>query len=199
MSTRPATRATRVLAALLRIGWHVKRQKGTSHKMLARDGGRTPCGVPRPRGDRAADARPHRETDRAHPGGSVAARKRRAAAIRFASIRWANAESEQTCVAEVFQASGRSIAGCGTLVGRLPARACARLLDLTGRWSTRAGASMAIHSGSRARGRESTRAIHQAFPRVQGLLACSSMDSNRLQGKMRKYGIGQPKEKASTN
>jgi predicted RNA binding protein YcfA (HicA-like mRNA interferase family) len=27
-----------VLAALLRIGWKVKRQQGTSHRVLARDG-----------------------------------------------------------------------------------------------------------------------------------------------------------------
>jgi predicted RNA binding protein YcfA (HicA-like mRNA interferase family) len=33
----PATKAGRVLAALLRIGWHVKRQSG-SHRTLARDG-----------------------------------------------------------------------------------------------------------------------------------------------------------------
>jgi predicted RNA binding protein YcfA (HicA-like mRNA interferase family) len=35
MSDWPSTRATRVLAALLRIGWTVKRQTG-SHKVLAR-------------------------------------------------------------------------------------------------------------------------------------------------------------------
>ena len=33
----PATKAKRVLAALLRIGWVVKRQSG-SHRTLARDG-----------------------------------------------------------------------------------------------------------------------------------------------------------------
>jgi predicted RNA binding protein YcfA (HicA-like mRNA interferase family) len=31
-------KARRVLAALLRIGWAVKRQDGTSHRTLARDG-----------------------------------------------------------------------------------------------------------------------------------------------------------------
>jgi predicted RNA binding protein YcfA (HicA-like mRNA interferase family) len=34
----PATKATRVLAALLRIGWSVKRQAGTSHRILQRSG-----------------------------------------------------------------------------------------------------------------------------------------------------------------
>jgi predicted RNA binding protein YcfA (HicA-like mRNA interferase family) len=33
----PSTRARRVLAALLRIGWRIKRETG-SHKTLARDG-----------------------------------------------------------------------------------------------------------------------------------------------------------------
>ena len=34
----PSAKASRVLAALLRIGWSVKRQAGTSHKILERDG-----------------------------------------------------------------------------------------------------------------------------------------------------------------
>lgn len=37
MSAWPATEARRVLAALRRIGWRVKRQSG-SHRTLARDG-----------------------------------------------------------------------------------------------------------------------------------------------------------------
>ena len=37
MSTWPSVKAPRVLAALLRIGWVVKRQAG-SHKTLARPG-----------------------------------------------------------------------------------------------------------------------------------------------------------------
>ena len=37
MSQWPSTRASRVLAALLKIGWIVKRQAG-SHRTLARDG-----------------------------------------------------------------------------------------------------------------------------------------------------------------
>ena len=36
MSRWPATRARRVLAALVRIGWRIKRQSG-SHRTLARD------------------------------------------------------------------------------------------------------------------------------------------------------------------
>ena len=37
MAAWPSTRARRVLAALLRIGWQIKRETG-SHKTLARDG-----------------------------------------------------------------------------------------------------------------------------------------------------------------
>jgi predicted RNA binding protein YcfA (HicA-like mRNA interferase family) len=38
MSTWPSTKANRVLAALLRIGWVIKRQSGTSHRVLSRAG-----------------------------------------------------------------------------------------------------------------------------------------------------------------
>lgn len=38
MSQWPSKRAARVLAALLRIGWRIKRQSGGSHRILARDG-----------------------------------------------------------------------------------------------------------------------------------------------------------------
>lgn len=38
MSKWPATKARRVLAALLRIGWNIKRQEGTSHRVLSRAG-----------------------------------------------------------------------------------------------------------------------------------------------------------------
>ena len=37
MATWPSSRARRVLAALLRIGWRIKRER-SSHKVLARDG-----------------------------------------------------------------------------------------------------------------------------------------------------------------
>ena len=38
MSHWPSTKGRRVLAALLQIGWTVKRQDGTSHRTLSRDG-----------------------------------------------------------------------------------------------------------------------------------------------------------------
>lgn len=36
MSRWPSTKARKVLAALVRIGWSVKRQSGTSHRILER-------------------------------------------------------------------------------------------------------------------------------------------------------------------
>ena len=38
MSQWPSTKARLVLAALLRIGWTIKRQSGTSHRVLSRPG-----------------------------------------------------------------------------------------------------------------------------------------------------------------
>ncbi len=37
MSQWPSTQARRVLAALLRIGWRIKREGGGSHKVLERE------------------------------------------------------------------------------------------------------------------------------------------------------------------
>jgi predicted RNA binding protein YcfA (HicA-like mRNA interferase family) len=34
----PSTKAKRALAAVLRIGWRIKRQSGTSHRILERHG-----------------------------------------------------------------------------------------------------------------------------------------------------------------
>ncbi len=53
------------------------------------------------------------------------------------------------------------------------------LLDLTGSWPTRAGASIAINSGPRSRARRWSQRIYEAFPRVEGLWYASSMDGNR--------------------
>jgi hypothetical protein len=85
-----------------------------------------------------------------------------------------------TAIAEVVQAS--------RMVERVP-RAPAwvafdtvsdlRLLDLTGTWPTRAGASMAINTGRRDRARRWSQAIYTAFPNVDGLLYPSSMHANQ--------------------
>lgn len=85
----------------------------------------------------------------------------------------------RTPMAEVFQAR-RTITTHRDepwLVGfRL--NADVRLLDLTGLWPTRAGASMAISSGPRPAARRWSRAIYEAYPDAGGLWYGSSMDAN---------------------
>lgn len=85
-----------------------------------------------------------------------------------------------TCVAEVFQEErlvdtrlGSPHLAAFALAGDL------ELLDLTGSWPTRAGASMAINSGSRPRARRWSRDIHEAYPVVAGLYYASSMYANQ--------------------
>lgn len=84
-----------------------------------------------------------------------------------------------TCIAERFQAA-RTIdpfTGEPWLVAfRL--RRLVRLLDLTGVWPTRAGASMAINSGQRPRARRWSRMIYAAYPEAEGVWYASSMYRN---------------------
>lgn len=90
------------------------------------------------------------------------------------------AEAATTCLAEVFQ-ERRSAnlrrdepwLACFVLAGDVT------LLDLTGRWPTRAGASTAINSGPRPRTRRWSRAIYEAYPVIQGLLYASSMNAGK--------------------
>jgi hypothetical protein len=53
------------------------------------------------------------------------------------------------------------------------------LLDLTGSYPTRAGASMAINSGSRVRARAWAGAFYEAYPDLLGIHYPSSMHGNR--------------------
>lgn len=85
-----------------------------------------------------------------------------------------------TCVAEVFQDT-RTIERSRKqpwLVGFELAREVS-LLDLTGRWPTRAGASMALSTGRRDRARAWSRRIYEDYPAVDGLRYPSSMDGNQ--------------------
>jgi hypothetical protein len=86
------------------------------------------------------------------------------------------AADARTCLAEVFQATRRidRVFQAPWLVvfetlGDL------KLLDLTGDFATRMGASMAIHSGSRGRARGWARDLYAAYPEVQGILYAASM------------------------
>jgi hypothetical protein len=85
-----------------------------------------------------------------------------------------------TCLAEVFQET-RTIErsrGGPWLVGLEVARGL-RLLDLTGTWPTRAGASMALSSGRRDRARAWSARIYEDYRAVEGLFYPSSMDGNQ--------------------
>jgi hypothetical protein len=50
------------------------------------------------------------------------------------------------------------------------------LIDLTGDFATRMGASMEIHSGTRARARRWASDLYEAFPSADGILYASSMN-----------------------
>ena len=88
--------------------------------------------------------------------------------------------SLRTCLAEAFQGA-RVVdrhSGRPTLAVFRPARVL-RLLDLTGTWPTRAGASQAISSGPRDRARAWARAIFAAYDDIDGLWYPSSMDGGQ--------------------
>jgi hypothetical protein len=85
-----------------------------------------------------------------------------------------------TCFAEVFQDT-RTIERSRQrpwLAGFELARTLP-LLDLTGTWPTRAGASMAVSSGRRDRARAWSRRIYEDYAEVEGLYYPSSMGGNQ--------------------
>lgn len=89
------------------------------------------------------------------------------------------AQALTTCLAEVFQdmrtinTVRRQPWVCTFEIGR-----DLELLDLTGSWPTRAGASMKINSGPRASSRAWSRQFYNAFPDMDGIYYCSSMHAN---------------------
>jgi RES domain len=89
------------------------------------------------------------------------------------------ASHPRTCLAEVFQTKRRIDVTTAEpmLVGFRLARPV-QLLDLTGLWPTRAGASAAINSGPRPRAQRWARAIYEAFAGLDGLFYASSMAAN---------------------
>jgi hypothetical protein len=90
------------------------------------------------------------------------------------------AASPLTCLAEVYQRRRRVHARLNEpwLVGFATTRPL-RLLDLTGSWPTRLGASMAISTGPHARARRWSQAFYRAFPDADGLWYASSMHASR--------------------
>lgn len=86
------------------------------------------------------------------------------------------ARSLATCVAEQFQDSRvvDRVAGDRCLAAFRVTRAV-RLLDITGDWPTRAGASQALASGPRVRAQAWARAVYEAYPSLEGIWYPSSM------------------------
>jgi hypothetical protein len=86
------------------------------------------------------------------------------------------AADAKTCLAEMFQDTRRIDRAFQApwLVVFKTLRPL-EVLDLTGDFATRMGASMAIHSGSRVRARGWARDLYQAFPAAQGILYAASM------------------------
>jgi hypothetical protein len=90
------------------------------------------------------------------------------------------AQHGPTCLVEVFQATrviDRYDRDPWLVAFRLATPVA--LLDLTGTWPTRAGASMALSSGPRAHARSWSAAAYDLFPEIGGLWYPSSMAANR--------------------
>ena len=90
------------------------------------------------------------------------------------------ASNAVTCLAEVFQQTRRidrvrDAPWLAIFVLQRPVR----LLDLSGTYPTRVGASMAINSGSRVRAREWAQRFYEAHDDLQGIYYASSMHANR--------------------
>ncbi len=88
--------------------------------------------------------------------------------------------SVRTCLAEVYQAT--STVDRTTRAPRLVVlrpRRTLRLLDLSGLWPTRAGASQAISNGPKERTQAWARTIRAAYPELDGLWYRSSMNAGK--------------------
>jgi hypothetical protein len=85
----------------------------------------------------------------------------------------------QTCLAEVFQRTRTvDVHTAHPYLAIWPQAADLMLLDLTGVFATRMGASSAIHSGPRPRAQRWAIALYEAYPDLDGILYCSSMNGN---------------------
>ncbi|MBU3071383.1 RES family NAD+ phosphorylase [Aestuariicella sp. G3-2] len=91
----------------------------------------------------------------------------------------AGSESIPTCLAEVFQAT-RIIDRYSRdpILAGFELRGSLTLLSLRGTFATAIGASTAIHSGQRPRARRWAQQLYLAYPKVDGILYCSSMYGN---------------------
>jgi hypothetical protein len=89
------------------------------------------------------------------------------------------AAAADTCFAEVFQETRRiNRTRRAPWLAVFALRRDVTLLDLTGAFPTRVGASMAINNGNRARAREWAKAFYAAYDTIQGIYYPSSMNGN---------------------
>ena len=89
------------------------------------------------------------------------------------------ARNAVTCLAEVFQQTRRiDRVRDAPWLAIFELQRAVRLLDLTGTYPTRVGASMAINSGSRVRAREWAQRFYEAYDDLHGICYASSMHAN---------------------
>jgi RES domain len=87
------------------------------------------------------------------------------------------ANDAKTCLAETFQSTRRiDRAFNSPWLVVFETASPLQVLDLTGDFATRMGASMAIHSGNRGRARGWARDLYEAFADFQGIQYSSSMN-----------------------
>jgi hypothetical protein len=85
-----------------------------------------------------------------------------------------------TCCAEVFQQTRRiDRVRDAPWLAIFELKRAVRLLDLTGAYPTRVGASMAINTGSRVRARAWAQRFYEAHDDLHGIVYCSSMHANQ--------------------
>jgi len=90
------------------------------------------------------------------------------------------ARNAVTCFAEVFQQTRRiDRVRDAPWLAIFKLQRAVRLLDLTGTYPTRVGASMAINTGSRVRAREWTQCFYEAYDDSHGIYYASSMHANQ--------------------
>jgi len=88
-------------------------------------------------------------------------------------------EAIPTALAEVFQGTriiDRSAKAPFLVSFRL--KQPVQLLDLRGAFATKIGSSMVIHSGNKPRARRWAQQLYIAYPEIDGLSYCSSMNAN---------------------
>lgn len=90
------------------------------------------------------------------------------------------ARNAVTCFAEVFQETRRiDRVRDAPWLAIFELQRTLRLLDLTGTYPTRVGASMAINTGSRVRAREWAQCFYEAHNDLHGIFYASSMHANQ--------------------